>query len=167
MLNQFNACKGELLELARNQVRHLRSGAVIANILPAGRLWDTIGPSAIWTTILAVITQRTYRSRWRKTRIALHHQFRFSEVLRRSADILRYIRQTHQPCDRCLRKGWASQVCAEATRKSGSIGRVSDNCYSPDPISQIPLPVTEADCLLPFKHIHRCRHITRLINGHR
>jgi hypothetical protein len=47
VLNQFNACKGELLELARNQVRSLRSGCVIADIFPAGRLWYTIGPSAI------------------------------------------------------------------------------------------------------------------------
>ena len=47
VLNQFNACKGELIELARNQVRPLRSGCVIADIFPAGRLWHTIGPSAI------------------------------------------------------------------------------------------------------------------------
>ncbi len=47
VLNQFNACKGELLELARNQVRPLRSGCVIADIFSAGRLWYTIGLSAV------------------------------------------------------------------------------------------------------------------------
>lgn len=47
MLNQFNACKGELLELARNQVRPFRSGCVIADMLPVRRVWDTLGPSAI------------------------------------------------------------------------------------------------------------------------
>jgi hypothetical protein len=41
MLNQLNACKGELLELARNQVRHLRSGRAIADTLVVGRHWDT------------------------------------------------------------------------------------------------------------------------------
>jgi len=44
MLNQFNACKGELLELARNQVRHLRSGCAITDILVVGRHWDTNTP---------------------------------------------------------------------------------------------------------------------------
>jgi hypothetical protein len=168
MLNQFNACKGELIELARNQVRSLRSGCVIADIFPAGHLWYTIGPSAIQITILAIITQRTYRLRRRKRRISSHHQFRFSEVLRRPNGILRYIRQTNQPRDRCVCKGWASQVCAEATRQSGSAGRVSDDCCSESsgPISQVPFPVTEVDCLLPFKHIHRCRLITRRINGY-
>jgi hypothetical protein len=47
MLNQFNACKGELLELARNQVRPFRSGCVIANIPPVGHFWDTLGLSAV------------------------------------------------------------------------------------------------------------------------
>ena len=47
VFNQFNACKGELIELARNQVRSFRSGCVIADIFPAGRLWYTIGSSAI------------------------------------------------------------------------------------------------------------------------
>ena len=47
VLNQFNACKGELIELARNQVRSLCSGCVIADIVPAGRIWYTIGPSAV------------------------------------------------------------------------------------------------------------------------
>jgi hypothetical protein len=47
LLNQFNACKGELLELARNQVRPFPLGFVIADLLPVGRLWDTLGPSAV------------------------------------------------------------------------------------------------------------------------
>ena len=47
MLNQFNACRGELFELARNQVRPFYSGCVSADMLPVGRLWDTVGPSAI------------------------------------------------------------------------------------------------------------------------
>ena len=47
VLNQFNACKAELLELARNQVRSLHSGCVIADIFPAGCLWYTIGPLTI------------------------------------------------------------------------------------------------------------------------
>lgn len=168
MLNQFNACKGELIELARNQVRSLRSGCVIADIFPAGRLWHTIGPSAIQIAILAITTQRTHHLRRRKTRISSHHQFRFSEVLRRLNGILRYIYQTNEPRDRCVCKSWASQVCAEATRQSCSAGCVSDDrcSESSGPISQIPFPVTEVDCLPPFKHIHRCQLITRRINGH-
>jgi hypothetical protein len=47
VLNQFNACKGELLELARNQVRLLRSGSAIANIPTVGHRWNTIRRVAV------------------------------------------------------------------------------------------------------------------------
>ena len=47
MLNQFNACKGELLELARRQVRLLRWSCAIADIISVGRLWDETEPFAL------------------------------------------------------------------------------------------------------------------------
>jgi hypothetical protein len=46
-LNQFNACKGELLELARSQVRYIRSCCAVADILVVGRHWDTHTPFAV------------------------------------------------------------------------------------------------------------------------
>jgi len=63
---------------------------------------------------------------------------------RKSDHVLWVVHQIDQPRNRCLREGWATQVCGETTWQPSGVGRVSDNRCSSDP-SHGSLVVTEVD----------------------